>query len=203
LGGNAQQQTIAGQWQRWQQFLLTAVQGALGTLKVLEVVPQLGGSTTAASAAASSSSSNSSREVCRSSSSSSGSSSEQIKWCHLLQLQHSPQLAAAAAEFVAKWPNWYTDKSLVIDAPAVAAQIEEKYANALQLCEVLAAAAPLRGVCSYMGCEKLAGVSEAAAAGKICGGCKASYCSVACQKADWPLHKHACKRMSAAGERCW
>jgi hypothetical protein len=200
LGGDAQQQTVAGQWQRWQQCLLMAVQGAFGTLKAFEIVPQLGGSTSTASAASSSSSSNSSSGG---SGSSSSSSSEQIKWGHLLQLQYSPQLAAAAAKFAAKWPNRYTDKSLIIGARAAAAQTEEMYADALQLCRVLAAAAPLHGVCNYLGCEKLAGVSEAAAAGKTCAGCKASYCSVACQTADWPLHKHACKRMSAAGERCW
>jgi hypothetical protein len=203
LGGNAQQQTIIGQWQRWQQCLLMAVQGALGTLKVLGIVLQLGGSTTAAAAAASSSSSSSTSSSRAESSSSSSNRSEQIKWGHLLQLQHSQQVAAAAADFAAKWPNWYTDKSLAIGAPAAAARTGEMYADAVQLCRVLAAAAPLRCVCSYLGCEKLAGVSEAAAADKTCGRCKASYCSLVCQKADWTLHKHACKRMSAAGERCW
>jgi uncharacterized membrane protein YgdD (TMEM256/DUF423 family) len=176
LGGNAQQQTIKGQWQCWQQCLLTAVQGALGTLKVLEIVPQFRGSITAASAAASSSSSSSNSNSSSGASGGSSSSrrSEQIKWGHLLQLQHSPQLAAVVAKFATKWPNWYTDTSLAIGAPAAVAQTGEMYADAVQLCRVLAAAAPLHGVCNYLGCEKLAGVSEAAAADKTCSRCKCS-----------------------------
>jgi hypothetical protein len=139
-----------------------------------------------------------------SSASASSSSSQQAKWSHLLQLQSSSKLAAAVATFEEKWPNWWSDHSLYSGTAAAVAQTAEVYADVLGLCRAVAAAAPLHGVCNYVGCENLASVSEAAAcAGKTCAACKCSYCSVACQQADWPLHKHACKRLKAAEECCW
>jgi hypothetical protein len=72
----------------------------------------------------------------------------------------------------------------------------------MQLCRALVAAAPLPLVCNNPGCEAMAGLSEAAAARKVCAGCRCRYCSAACQAADWRRHKRACKRMAAAGQAC-
>jgi hypothetical protein len=72
--------------------------------------------------------------------------------------------------------------------------IGQLYSDALRLCRAMAAAAPLPRVCNHLGCENLAGSSEAAAAVKVCG-CGAGYCSAACQAADRRRHKHACRRM--------
>jgi hypothetical protein len=47
-----------------------------------------------------------------------------------------------------------------------------RYAEALELCRALAAAAPLPVVCNNPNCDNLAGVSEAAAASKLCAGCR-------------------------------
>ena len=43
----------------------------------------------------------------------------------------------------------------------------------------------------------IAGASEAAEPrGKLCSGCRAvRYCGPACQKADWPAHKAACREL--------
>jgi hypothetical protein len=195
-GLRQQQPSVLQQWQLWQQMVLRSLQSALGTLKVLGIVPQLGGAEFAEDAGSSRS---------PASASSSSSSSQQVKWSQLLQLQYSSKLAEAVATFEEKWPDWYCDQYNIYSGTAAAAeQTGELYADVLGLCRAVAAAAPLHGVCNYVGCENLASVSEAAAcAGKTCAACKASYCSVACQKADWPLHKHACKRLTAAGERCW
>jgi hypothetical protein len=80
--------------------------------------------------------------------------------------------------------------------------VGQLYADALQLCRPVAEAAPLPRVCNHLGCENLAGCSEAAAAAKVCGGCGAGYCSAACQAADRRRHKHACRRMIALGNKC-
>jgi hypothetical protein len=81
-------------------------------------------------------------------------------------------------------------------------EVKQPYADALELCMALAAAAPLPVVCNNPSCENLAGVSEAAAASRKCAGCKCRYCSAACQQADWLRHKRACKRMVAACQAC-
>jgi hypothetical protein len=193
-GLRQQQPSVLQQWQLWQQMVLRSLQGALGALKVLRIVTQLGGAEFAEDAGSSSTSA----------SASSSSSSQQAKWSHLLQLQYSSKVAAAVTTFEGKWHDWFYDQSMYSGTAAAAEKAGEMYADVLGLCRAVAAAAPLHGVCNYVGCENLASVSEAAAcAGKTCAACKASYCSVACQKADWPLHKHACKRLTAAGERCW
>jgi hypothetical protein len=80
--------------------------------------------------------------------------------------------------------------------------VGQLYADALELCRAVVAAAPLPVVCNNPSCERLEGISEAAAAGKLCAGCRCRYCSAACQAADWRRHKRACKRMSAVGHMC-
>jgi hypothetical protein len=72
----------------------------------------------------------------------------------------------------------------------------------LNLCRALVAAAPLPLGCSNPGCENMVGASEAGAARKVCAGCRCRYCSAACQAADRRKHKHACRRMAAAGQAC-
>jgi hypothetical protein len=84
--------------------------------------------------------------------SSSSRDSQQAKWGHLLRLQqYSPQWAAAAAAFSTKWHNIYwqsmsnwkaTGSSLTEE------RIDQLYADALGLCKVLIAAAPLTVVCN-------------------------------------------------------
>jgi hypothetical protein len=142
-------------------------------------------------------------------SSDSSSSSQQVKWSHLLHLQHSsPQWAAAVAAFSEKWPSWWRVKvedsyaEFVDGAAEVVPEIKQQCADAVELCRTLVAAAPLPVVCNNPSCGSFAGVSEAAASCKACAGCSCRYCSVACQRADWKRHKHACKRMAAAGQTC-
>jgi hypothetical protein len=88
------------------------------------------------------------------------------------------------------------------DAQQRAADVSQMYTTALQLCRALVAAAPLPLVCNNPGCKAMVGLSEAAAARKVCAGCRCRYCSAACQAADWRRHKRACKRMAAAGQAC-
>jgi lipoate synthase len=77
--------------------------------------------------------------------------------------------------------------------------INQLYEDALQLCRVLVAAAPLPLVCNNPSCENLARASETAVATKLCVGCRCRYCSAACQTADWRRHRRGCKAMTAAG----
>uniref|UniRef100_A0A383WDM2 MYND-type domain-containing protein n=1 Tax=Tetradesmus obliquus TaxID=3088 RepID=A0A383WDM2_TETOB len=209
------------QWQFWQLGVLGAVQPLLLGLQALGSVgaPGCGGQlqaveTEAAAAAAgpneaSSSSSNSSNvptsATCGSSTSSS-SSGQQVKWSHLLHLQQSsPECAAALAAFCGKWPMWWEE--LVPDSYAHATgsnavlepTIKQQFADAIELCRALVAAAPLPVVCNNPSCESFSATSEAAASCKACAGCGCRYCSVACQKADRKRHRGACKRMAAAG----
>jgi hypothetical protein len=142
----------------------------------------------------------------------SSTSSPHVKWGYLLQLQqHSPQWAAAAAAFDAKWPNW-RPADMKADHAASAAgaegvgayaeQLGHVYTDVLGLCRALAAAVQLPVVCNNPSCDNLAGVSDTAAACKACAGCKCRYCSAACQRSDWRRHKGACRRMAAAGVAC-
>jgi hypothetical protein len=80
--------------------------------------------------------------------------------------------------------------------------IGQLYTYALEFCRTVVAAVPLPVVCNNPSCENMGGVSEAAAAGKLCVGCRCRYCSAACQAADWKRHRRACKRMAAAGQAC-
>uniref|UniRef100_A0A383VUM1 MYND-type domain-containing protein n=1 Tax=Tetradesmus obliquus TaxID=3088 RepID=A0A383VUM1_TETOB len=212
------------QWEAWQLLVLRTVQSLLCCLSDMGIAPlskdaeapALRAAAAAAAApagptaAASSSSSNSnSSRTLPAASSSSRSSSQQIKWSHLLQVHLiSPEWAAAVAAFIAKWPRFckihldLLHAELEDGAVLVVLAVEQQYADAVELCRTLVAAAPLPVVCNNPGCEDLADVSEAAACCKACAGCRCRYCSVACQKADWKRHKHACKRMAAAGQSC-
>jgi hypothetical protein len=146
--------------------------------------------------------------------------------------QASPCWAAAVAAFDAKWPGWHDDAHNAIAGCAgpisaeAMQQTQQQYTETLELCRALAAAAPLPLLCNNPGCENLARVSEAAATSKRCTRCKCHYCSAVCQKANWEQHiiiimlpnqaiastpsaprpweqhKHACKRMAAAGQTC-
>uniref|UniRef100_A0A383VIH9 MYND-type domain-containing protein n=1 Tax=Tetradesmus obliquus TaxID=3088 RepID=A0A383VIH9_TETOB len=148
-------------------------------------------------------SSSSTAQPSSTSSDGSGSSSGQpVKRGHLLQLHLNPRWAAAEAAYRAVAQN--LGQQLGEDGEAIftIAHVEQQFAAALELCRALAAAAPVPVVCNKPCCENLAGVSEVAAANKRCVGCRCRYCSAACQAADWRRHKHACRRMAAAGEVC-
>jgi hypothetical protein len=108
--------------------------------------------------------------------------------------------------FDAIWQNWHVAEGLRAGCTANPEErlqrIQPQYNNTLETCRALAAAAPLPRICNHLRCENMAGVSEAAAASKVCAGCRAGYCSAACHVADRKRHKHACRRMAAAGESC-
>ncbi|KAF6260200.1 hypothetical protein COO60DRAFT_1508062 [Scenedesmus sp. NREL 46B-D3] len=87
-------------------------------------------------------------------------------------------------------------------SPQQQPNITQLYADGLQLCRALVAAAPLPLVCNNPSCENLTGATEAGVATKLCAGCRCRYCSAACQAADWRRHKKACKAMAAAGLVC-
>jgi hypothetical protein len=222
--GEKEQHTVELQWQCWQQAVLQALQPLLAAMRSLGMAPAATaaaaveqglaaqppasaglktdspvGDVTAVDQGSSSSTGSASIE-----SSSSSSSLEQAKWCYLLRLQQcSPRWAAAVAAFDAKWPGWegVAEGDLPASA-AAAAQLVELFDDAIGLCKVLAAAAPITVVCNNPSCESLDGVSEAAASCKACAGCSCRYCSVACQRADWKRHKQACRQLDAAGCTC-
>jgi hypothetical protein len=85
--------------------------------------------------------------------------------------------------------------------PAEQVDVGQLYTDASELCRSVVAAFHCQW-CNNSDCESLEGVSEAAAAGKLCAGCCCRYCSVACQAVDWKRHRRACKRMAAAGQAC-
>jgi hypothetical protein len=135
-----------------------------------------------------------------------------VQWGYLLQLhQSSPRWAAAVAAYEAGYWDllhqpYHSDMhmmwQLISSTPGGWERVTQQYRAAVELCKVLAAEAPLPVICNNLGCQNLAGVSEAAAASKKCAGCRCLYCSRACQEADWKRHKAACKRMTAAGLTC-
>uniref|UniRef100_A0A383VKR3 MYND-type domain-containing protein n=1 Tax=Tetradesmus obliquus TaxID=3088 RepID=A0A383VKR3_TETOB len=158
-----------------------------------------GGSTAchASGAEASSSGTASGAAGCSSSSGSTDSSSssdQQVMWGYLLRLQHlNPRWTAAVTAYRAEVEALPRAPGTGHFIQVVDALVGQQYATAVELIRALAAAVPLPAVCNNPSCERLARVSEAAAASKRCAGCKA---------ADWRRHKHACPRMAAAGEAC-
>jgi hypothetical protein len=141
-GLRQQQPSVLQQWQLWQQMVLRSLQVALGVLKVLGIVPQLGGAEFAEDAGSSRSSG----------SASSSSSSQKVKWSQLLQLQYSSKLAEAVAMFEEKWPNWYCDQYNIYSGTAAAAEkTGEMYADALGLCRAVAATRRCMGCATTWG----------------------------------------------------
>ncbi|KAK9810460.1 hypothetical protein WJX72_011038 [[Myrmecia] bisecta] len=62
----------------------------------------------------------------------------------------------------------------------------------------LARFAALGPGCHNPGCKNMSGATEAELPTRKCSGCmKAHYCSAACQKAAWKVHKRACKAQAA------
>jgi hypothetical protein len=134
----------------------------------------------------------------------SSSSSQQVQWRYLLDLlQADPVWAAAAAKFRAAKGALDQQRCVNLAYEDDCAELDtQRYAEGLEMCKALTAAAPLTVVCNNPSCENLAGVSEAAAASKLCVGCRCRYCCAACQAIDWRRHKRACRRMAAAGQSC-
>jgi hypothetical protein len=140
----------------------------------------------------------------------SSTSNQQVQWGYLLQLQQSsPRWAAAVQAYEGgRWDLLHqpfhsnTMWQHISNTPGGWERLTQQYRAAVELCRTLAAEAPLPVICNNLGCENLAGVSEAAAACKKCAGCSCCYCSRACQEADWKWHKAACRRMAAAGLAC-
>jgi hypothetical protein len=228
--GSAEMHTTEGQWLMWQQLMRTAMLQVVLALTVKNTAPSAAAAeaaaaaTGAAAATASSAGPTAANAASTGSSShpgsstadsrSSGSARQQVKWGYLLRLQQRSQhWAAATAAFDAKWPGWRVRAcSLVAPGTSTSSadssseakdeQVQQQYTDALELCRVLVAEAPLTLLCNNPGCENLAGVREAAAARKRCAGCRCHYCSAACQAANWKRHRPACKGMAAAGEKC-
>uniref|UniRef100_A0A383W1C7 MYND-type domain-containing protein n=1 Tax=Tetradesmus obliquus TaxID=3088 RepID=A0A383W1C7_TETOB len=73
--------------------------------------------------------------------------------------------------------------------------VEGVVADVLSFCRVVAAAVPLPEVCNNPSCQCLHGISEAAAAVKMCAGCGTRYCCLQCQQVHWRVHRRACMRL--------
>ncbi len=85
--------------------------------------------------------------------------------------------------------------------PAEAAGQEAAYTPVPPAAAVLQAQALAQRPCAYLLCSSLADCSEGEPAprGKRCSRCcMARYCSRACQVADWPAHRPACRGLAAA-----
>jgi hypothetical protein len=217
------QRSVAGLWEVWQRSALQVFAQLFVALRLLGLLPQdaAGGTGPGVTADATAGSSSSS-----SSSSAGLSSIKQTKWAYFLELgiaENQSVVEATAALDNSPWADvlsrlFLSDK-LVADVlrtdsgvaanrsagtvPAEhAARNSQLYTTTLELCRAVVAAAPLPLGCSNPGCENMTGVSEASAARKVCAGCRCRYCSAACQVADRRKHKHACRRMAAAGQAC-
>jgi hypothetical protein len=222
---------VEQQWQAWQLQLLALLRALHPLLVQLGLSGPAGFNSTqslagagAAAAAADGGASPSNADAGNTDSSSSSSSlnAAPMRWAHLLlQLQQCKGWVDAAAAFDSSCPDALgvigTAHSLVLehgdrhrnssdtDGAGSSQQqpdISQLYADALQLCRALVAAAPLPLVCNNPGCDNLEGASEAAVASKMCAGCRCRYCSAACQAADWRRHRKGCKAMAAAGLVC-
>jgi hypothetical protein len=207
--GTEDQHNAEVQWQNWQLGVLQVMQVLWAAFKSVGIAPLAAAAAAAASGTLAGDASADPQENSTSgsigSTSNSGSSAiQQIKWGYLLRLQQcSPQWTAAVAAYEANQPHWEeVEEGELPSTAAAAGKLSQQYAEAIGLCRALAAAAPLPVVCSNPSCENTERVSEAAAASKACAGCRCRYCSVACQRADWKRHKHACRRMAAADVAC-
>ena len=85
---------------------------------------------------------------------------------------------------------------LVLELEAEDAAAEGDAAKQAQLAVDTAEALATRP-CAHPCCASIVGAHEAETPrGKRCGGCRlARYCCPACQKADWPAHKAACREL--------
>jgi hypothetical protein len=214
------------QWQAWQlQLLSLLVQLGPSGPAGFSSTQTLAGAGAAAGAAASGASP-STADAGFNNSSSSSAMSPSIRWAYLsrlLQLQQCKGWVDAAAAFESSWPDALgvigaalsqspndldSSSSCSRNGAAGASSsqqqpdISQLYADVLQLCRALVAAAPLPLVCNNPGCDNLEGASEAAVASKMCAGCRCRYCSAACQAADWRRHRKGCKAMAAGGLVC-
>jgi hypothetical protein len=222
--GRDDQHSAEVQWQVWQGCVLQAMQHLWAAFRTVGIAPSVAAAAAAAAAASASADAaaagaseamagdacansidgSTSSSIASTSNSNGSSAGQQVKWGYLLCLQQcSPQWAAAVAAYEANQQNWEGFNARAMCTTAAAAeQHSQLYAEAIDLCRALVAAAPLPVVCNNPVCENTEGVSEAAAACKACAGCRCRYCSVACQRADWIRHKGACRRMAAAGQAC-
>uniref|UniRef100_A0A383WD05 MYND-type domain-containing protein n=1 Tax=Tetradesmus obliquus TaxID=3088 RepID=A0A383WD05_TETOB len=191
-------------WGLWQSMRLLGLTGADAQAAAASGAQQLSSGQLGDPAASSSNSHG--RAASTGSSSACNSSSQQVYWGYLLHLrQSSHEWAAAVSSFEAGFGKLFEENSEPSTLAEQGGQLFTEsllYRGSVELCRALAAAAPLPVVCNSLNCQKLAGVSEAAAVGKACAGCMCRYCSPACQTDDWRRHKRACKRMAAAGEAC-
>jgi hypothetical protein len=213
------QRSVAGLWEVWQRSALQVFAQLFVALTLLGLLPQDAARGTGPGVTADA--------TAGSSSSSAGLSSiKQTKWAYFLELgiaENQSVVEAASALDNSPWADvlsrlFLSDK-LVADflradsrvvsdrsagpVPAEhAARDSQLYTTSLELCRAVVAAAPLPLGCSNPGCENMAGVSEASAARKVCAGCHCRYCSAACRVADRRKHRHACRRMAAAGQAC-
>ena len=151
-------------------------------------------------------------------------SSEQRRKTALLKAQEKLQLTAAATATAAAAAEGEGleggEAAADVEAPTSAAAVAAALAS-LSLIGSSSSQLPADvrlDVCHFAACphkhtadadddkEKTAGDSEANSGGStaaarllLCGGCRCvSYCSAACQKADWPTHKATCKKWQAA-----
>jgi hypothetical protein len=223
----SRQRSIVGLWEVWQLSALQAFAQLVVALRLLGLLPQdaadgTGPGVTADATAVRRNSSSSS-----SSSSSAGLSSiQQTKWAYFMDLgiaENQSVVEATAALDNSPWADvlsrLFLSEISVADSlradsgvaanrsagtvPAEhAARNSQLYTTSLELCRAVVAAAPLPQGCSNPRCENMAGLSEASAARKVCAGCRCRYCSAACQVADRRKHRHACRRMAAAGQAC-
>lgn len=104
--------------------------------------------------------------------------------------------AAADALAVSRASFWRRLRAEVLEPLALALEGqpgEDELQSAVEAAEALATRN-----CGHVGCASILGASEAdAPRGKRCAACRlVRYCSVACQAADWPGHKAACRELA-------